>query len=802
MFTSLLCLLLALPNNARKQRYPQRRPAFRRPSCRPRLEALETRLAPATFTVNTTLDEVDGVGDPNGLLLSLREAMNPVGAPGLHFGDTITFDTSVFAATLPADQRTIKLDNTGLFVPPQMYCNPGISYLGTLTIMGPTDSSGNNLVTIDGNNSPWGPIFLAATIPVGDSYSINNINFQNFTSSTISGFGTVTYTFNHCTFSNNSASSLVSGQGSSPNGAALNLANLTLQNCVFTDNTAYDGGAVYTSGQSSIIGCTFTGNTATDKGGAIAFVGGLHGNLTIRGTTINGNTANYSGGGVYFDPATVSISSSKITNNSAPVGADIYNVNTTASIVNSTVGSLFNDTGTVTLINSTVANISNNGGTITTPDSAMTNLDAQISALASAGTLTASQASGLTSKVTAADQSLNNGKLTPGVNQLNAFINQLEAFVKSGTPTSAQAQPLIDGANQLISAANIDGAHLLNDPGNTTTTDTQPVTDAGQLVTGQVGVYLDNADGTAVPADEQARFDDAITALDTTFGPNGVDLVDVGVANAANAVVQVQIADTSAAGSAADGVLGCTVAGNITLLTSWNWFTGADPTTIGTGQYDFETIVMHELGHAIGLGHSGDTNSVMYAYLAPGQTRRVVTAADLSVLDSPSTAPAALMAAPWRDTAVASGPNPHAAVVDVGRISNPSVADVGRIGNPSHEEDGRDMAFGMLATEPSRNVSMGPPLLAARNIVFANGLANGPAGQAVALAPNFGSRDSSPLFAAPLPRAEEDSWLDAPLFPDRSQDGVDDAAKLDGSSAHHADQAADFLAADPNLLGY
>src|SRR5262249_21698025 len=147
--------------------------------------------------------------------------------------------------------------------------------------------------------------------------------------------------------------------------------------------------------------------------------------------------------------------------------------------------------------------------------------------------------------------------------------------------------------------------HLLNDPGNTTTTDTQPVTAAGQLVTGQVGVYLDNADGTAVPADEQARFDDAITALDTTFGPNGVDLVDVGSGDAADAVVQVQIADTSAAGSAADGVLGCTVAGNINLLTGWNWFTGADPTTIGTGQYDFETIVMHELGHAVGLGHSG-----------------------------------------------------------------------------------------------------------------------------------------------------------------------------------------------------
>jgi hypothetical protein len=393
------------------------------------------------------------------------------------------------------------------------------------------------------------------------------------------------------------------------------------------------------------------------------------GTINISGCTINGNSASDSGGGVYIDPSTVSIISSTITNNSAPVGADLYNQDSA-----------------VTLISNTITNLYNGGGTITTPDSSATNLSTQISALTQSGALTANQAAGLTSKVTAADQSLNNGKLTPAVNQLNAFINQLNAFVKSGTLTSAQAQPLIDSANQLISAANLGGAHLLNDTGNSATTDTQPVTDAGQLVTGPVGVYLDNADGTAVPADEQARFDDGITALDTTFGPNGVDLVDVGVAGAANAVVQVQIADTSAAGSAADGVLGCTVAGNITLLTGWNWFTGADPTTIGSDQYDFETIVMHELGHAIGLGHSGDTNSVMYAYLAPGQTRRVVTAADLSVLDSPSTSPEPLLAAPWHDAP---------SVTEAG-TRTPALA--GRIENPSYEDDGRDLVFAFEET--------------------------------------------------------------------------------------------------------
>jgi streptogramin lyase len=281
------------------------------------------------------------------------------------------------------------------------------------------------------------------------------------------------------------------------------------------------------------------------------------------------------------------------------------------------------------------------GGTVT-----------QVNNLVSSGALNSGNGNALIVKLNSATASLNAGNITAGVNQLNAFINQVNAFKKSGTLTSAQAQALINAANLAIAAAQGSGAHLTNDTGGSTTStgDTQPVTTAGQLVTGVIGVYLDNADGTSVPADEQARFDDAIAMLDTTFGAYGVDLVDLGVGDAADAIVRVQITGTSAAGSAADGVLGCTVPGNITLLTGWNWYTGADATAVGADQYDFETIVMHELGHAIGLAHSGDTNSVMYAYLAPGQTRRIVTAPDLSVLDSGSGgAPEPLTAATWRD---------------------------------------------------------------------------------------------------------------------------------------------------------
>jgi hypothetical protein len=274
----------------------------------------------------------------------------------------------------------------------------------------------------------------------------------------------------------------------------------------------------------------------------------------------------------------------------------------------------------------------------------------QVDALVNSGVLNSGNGNALCVKLNAAINSLNAipPNITAAVNQLNAFNNQVTVFQKTEKLTSAQAQTLVSVGNLAIIAANGgSGAHLMNQDasGSSASTDTQPVCDAGQLVTGTIDVYLDNADGTAVPTDEQARFDDAIHTLDATFAPYGVNVLDVGVGDAGDAIVQVEIAATSAAGNAADGVLGCTVAGKITLVTGWNWYTGADPGAIGADQYDFETIVAHELGHAIGLGHSGDNDSVMYPYLGSGQARRGVTTQDMSVLEAWDGAPEPLLAA-------------------------------------------------------------------------------------------------------------------------------------------------------------
>jgi hypothetical protein len=99
--------------------------------------------------------------------------------------------------------------------------------------------------------------------------------------------------------------------------------------------------------------------------------------------------------------------------------------------------------------------------------------------------------------------------------------------------------------------------------------------------------------------------------------------------------VVIDTGTTSAAGGQADSVLGCeTDAGEITLIQGWDWFTASDPTQIGNGQYDFQTIVTHELGHALGLGHSADPASVMYASLDAGTVKRTLLVADLITPDS------------------------------------------------------------------------------------------------------------------------------------------------------------------------
>jgi len=74
--------------------------------------------------------------------------------------------------------------------------------------------------------------------------------------------------------------------------------------------------------------------------------------------------------------------------------------------------------------------------------------------LVSAGVLNNGQGNALNTKLQAALDALAQGNTNGAINQLQAFMNQVSAFVNAGTLTQAQAQVLLDAANEAIAVVN------------------------------------------------------------------------------------------------------------------------------------------------------------------------------------------------------------------------------------------------------------------------------------------------------------------------------------------------------------
>ncbi|WCJ20891.1 Metalloendoproteinase 3-MMP [Euphorbia peplus] len=55
-----------------------------------------------------------------------------------------------------------------------------------------------------------------------------------------------------------------------------------------------------------------------------------------------------------------------------------------------------------------------------------------------------------------------------------------------------------------------------------------------------------------------------------------------------------------------------------------SWSTNPDDT-----QMDLQSVVLHELGHVLGLGHSRDPEAIMYSGIAPGTIKRELTQDDI-----------------------------------------------------------------------------------------------------------------------------------------------------------------------------
>ena len=91
------------------------------------------------------------------------------------------------------------------------------------------------------------------------------------------------------------------------------------------------GGGVYNDGTRTVSGCTLSGN-AVGNGGAGG--GGIYNSsvLTVSGCTLSGNSALEYGGGIYNDyTGALTLKQSTVTQNTAFVGADLYNLGAVTS---------------------------------------------------------------------------------------------------------------------------------------------------------------------------------------------------------------------------------------------------------------------------------------------------------------------------------------------------------------------------------------------------------------------------------------------------------------------------------------
>ena len=237
-----------------------------RRAARLRMEMLEDRLLPATFTVTDTSDNASDTG-------SLRYAIDNLASGSAASTNTINF-------SLPSGS-TVTLSNGALTI------SQGV------TISGP----GADLLSVSGNNAS--NVFTINSF--GVSVTMSGLTITGGNSSYGAGLlvNAGTLTANNVVVSGNQATQNGNGGGGIYAGAA---GVVTMSNSAIINNTSAGVGAgiyEYLGSSVTLTNCTLAGNSAASNGGGIY----TYAPLTLADCTLSTNSG-FIGGGIYINGTT------------------------------------------------------------------------------------------------------------------------------------------------------------------------------------------------------------------------------------------------------------------------------------------------------------------------------------------------------------------------------------------------------------------------------------------------------------------------------------------------------------------
>jgi predicted outer membrane repeat protein len=349
----------------------------RRPSYRPRLEALEDRWLPSQIGLTVSSLADSGPGTLRAAIQA-ADAGSPSDKFTIGFGVTGTIDLQ---SPLPDLDNTIAIQGPGAssltveraaglsFGSPIVSVDEGRTVsLSGLTItngdaggianFGGTLTLANSAVVNNSNNMPptgtgsigfgGGISNLAGTLTISGSTVSGNTAYLGYgggiyngdpypltvIDSIVSGNtagkgGGITnggpLTVDRSMVSNNTATGFDSGFFHFPGegGGILNDGTITMSGSTLCGNSADLGGGIFSDGTPTTVrNCVFTGNSAT-RGGGIYFGGGAL--LEVQGSTFSCNHASDSGGAIY-NLGTATIQECSLSKNSAgAAGGGVFN---------------------------------------------------------------------------------------------------------------------------------------------------------------------------------------------------------------------------------------------------------------------------------------------------------------------------------------------------------------------------------------------------------------------------------------------------------------------------------------------